>query len=165
MPAYNGLKDQHLQSFFYGNKRKLILIKNGLITPEGFIVKKPDEYLKKIELYAKTNLIEIKDKVKNTTENPKVQIKKKTMKISRVNANMLKENKMNAQQSVDKKILKVKSISRVSVDEIVTVKSENSGAILSKESGLVERDHIQMSDEREVRNEDIDMEQKEDAFE
>lgn len=57
MQKYNGLKDQHLQGFFYSEKRKQILIKNGLITPDGYIINRPEEYLKKKDLYKKTVLI------------------------------------------------------------------------------------------------------------
>ena len=60
MPNYNGLKDEHLQGFFFNDKRKRILIKNGLITNEGFLIKKPVEYLKKKDIFQKTKLIEIK---------------------------------------------------------------------------------------------------------
>lgn len=58
MGKYNGLKDEHLQGFFCSQKRKMILIKNGLISPDGFIINRPEEYLKKIAVYERTNLIE-----------------------------------------------------------------------------------------------------------
>jgi hypothetical protein len=55
MDEYDGLRDENLQVFFAKNNRKRILVKNGLITEDGYIVKKPDEYLKKRDLYFKTN--------------------------------------------------------------------------------------------------------------
>ena len=58
MGKYNGLKDAHLQGFFCSQKRKMILMKNGLISPDGFIINRPEEYLKKIAVYERTNLIE-----------------------------------------------------------------------------------------------------------
>ena len=53
MDYYNSLKDSHLQPFFSRTNRRKILIKNGLVTEEGYIVRKPEEYLKKKELYLK----------------------------------------------------------------------------------------------------------------
>lgn len=55
MGEYDGLRDENLQVFFAKNNRKKILVKNGLITEDGYIVKKPEEYLKKKDLYFKAN--------------------------------------------------------------------------------------------------------------
>jgi len=41
---YNALKDQHLQSFFVNDRVRKHLRKMYLITKEGYIVEKPDEY-------------------------------------------------------------------------------------------------------------------------
>ena len=42
--GYNALKDQHLQSFFVNDRVRTHLRKMYLITKEGYIVEKPDEY-------------------------------------------------------------------------------------------------------------------------
>merc|ERR1712054_524115 len=46
LPAntYNALKDQHLQSFFVNDRVRKHLRKMYLITKEGYIVEKPEEY-------------------------------------------------------------------------------------------------------------------------
>jgi hypothetical protein len=54
MDEYNGLRDDNLQLFFSQVNRKKILVKNGLITEDGYIVKKPEEYLKKKVMYLKS---------------------------------------------------------------------------------------------------------------
>merc|ERR1712178_285316 len=41
---YNALKDQHLQSFFVNDRVRKHLRKMYLITKEGYIVEKPEEY-------------------------------------------------------------------------------------------------------------------------
>ena len=58
MNGYDGLKDDHLQPFFSRQNRRHILIKNGLITEDGYIVRKPEEYLKKKEIYLKQHMMD-----------------------------------------------------------------------------------------------------------
>ena len=53
MREYDGLKDENLQSFFYSNDKKKHLQKMGLITRKGYIIEKPDEYLRRKEFYKK----------------------------------------------------------------------------------------------------------------
>ena len=55
MSEYDGLRDYNLQPFFGNEYRRRVLIKNGLITDDGYIVRNPEEYLKKKEIYTKTN--------------------------------------------------------------------------------------------------------------
>jgi len=55
MTEYDGLRDQNLQPFFVSQYRRRVLIKNGLITEDGYIIRHPEEYLKKKEIYIKTN--------------------------------------------------------------------------------------------------------------
>jgi hypothetical protein len=55
MHEYDGLRDCNLQPFFSNQVRRRVLVKNGLITDDGYIVRNPDEYLKKKDLYSKTN--------------------------------------------------------------------------------------------------------------
>lgn len=71
MGDYNGLKDQHLQGFFYSRKRKEILVKNGLITTDGYIINRPEEYLKKKEIYQRTTLIKTANEMQQN--NPQYQ--------------------------------------------------------------------------------------------
>lgn len=53
MDEYNGLRDQNLFGFFCSNSKKKHLQKMGLITKKGYIINKPEEYLRKKELYKK----------------------------------------------------------------------------------------------------------------
>jgi hypothetical protein len=53
MKEYNCFNDIHLNSFLSINDRKNILIKNGLLTKEGYIVYRPNDYLKKMEMCKK----------------------------------------------------------------------------------------------------------------
>ena len=43
-PKYNALKDSHLQSYFVNDRVRKHLQKMNLITREGYIIEKPDEY-------------------------------------------------------------------------------------------------------------------------
>lgn len=96
MQNYNGLKDNHLQGFFYSDKRKIILIKNGLITPDGYLINKPEEYLKKKDMYLKTNLIE------KVNEGPR--------------KNSVSKNPYVSRQSVSKKpILRITNLSKKNI--------------------------------------------------
>lgn len=61
MKTYNGLSDFHLTSFLNQNNRREILIKNGLLTEEGFIISRPDDFLTKKQFY---------DKIKDFNEKP-----------------------------------------------------------------------------------------------
>merc|ERR1711935_777546 len=47
---YNALKDSHLQSFFVNDRVRKHLRKMYLITKEGYIVEKPDEYRRNRQL-------------------------------------------------------------------------------------------------------------------
>merc|ERR1712159_834520 len=47
---YNALKDSHLQSFFVNDRVRKHLRKMFLITKEGYIVEKPEEYRRNKEL-------------------------------------------------------------------------------------------------------------------
>jgi hypothetical protein len=53
MTEYDGLRDGFLQPFFSSGIRKEALVRNGLVTNGGFIVKNPEVYLKKKELHLK----------------------------------------------------------------------------------------------------------------
>ena len=43
-PKYNALKDSHLQSYFVNDRVRKHLQKMNLITREGYIIEKPEEY-------------------------------------------------------------------------------------------------------------------------
>ena len=62
MEQYNGLKDEFLQGFFCNEKRKYHLIKMGMVTKDGYVVNKPEEYLRKKALYNKLYGLENKQK-------------------------------------------------------------------------------------------------------
>lgn len=53
MKTYDGLKDENLQAFFYSKDKKKHLQKMGLITKKGYIIEKPEEYLRRKEFYKK----------------------------------------------------------------------------------------------------------------
>ncbi len=53
MSEYNGLRDYNLSGFFCSKEKKNHLIKMGMITKKGYIIQKPEEYLRKKELYKK----------------------------------------------------------------------------------------------------------------
>lgn len=53
MKTYNALRDVNLSTYFTSDKRRNHLEKMGLITEKGYIINKPEEYLKKKELYRK----------------------------------------------------------------------------------------------------------------
>lgn len=61
MDQYNGLKDDLLQGFFCNDQRKKHLIKMGLVTKDGYVVNKPEEYLRKKALYNKIYGLENKE--------------------------------------------------------------------------------------------------------
>ena len=62
MDQYNGLKDEFLQGFFCSDERKKHLIKMGMVTKDGYVVNKPEEYLRKKALYNKLYGLENKQK-------------------------------------------------------------------------------------------------------
>jgi len=68
---YNALKDSHLQSFFVNDRVRKHLRKMYLITKEGYIVEKPEEYRRNKELlrqhYASQSVPK-KTKKKNRTQ-------------------------------------------------------------------------------------------------
>ena len=144
MPNYNGLKDEHLQGFFFSDKRKLILIRNGLITPEGFIIRRPNEYLKKKELYRKTNLIdkesskktnvpekvnpyvELKVKIKNHEEKERLKYRNSSKSIQK--ADFLKSVNASKNQTMAnllKKIDPPKKVSTQTSHKIIKIGKEN----------------------------------------
>lgn len=82
MKFYDGLRDNNLQGFFCSGDKKKHLQKMGLITRNGYIINKPDEYLRKKELYKKLLEDERGEKKK------KAQSKKLTNKVK----NPYKEN-------------------------------------------------------------------------
>jgi hypothetical protein len=93
MKVYDGLRDNFLQPFFSNNNRKQILIKNGLVTDDGYIVKKPDEYLKKKNLYFKSNYTpeEVTKQKANTVDDKKFNpYKENAMAVARVIASKFK---------------------------------------------------------------------------
>jgi hypothetical protein len=53
MEEYNALSDNHLTEYLSKQRCQEILIQNGLLTDEGFIVCRPNDYLAKKELYEK----------------------------------------------------------------------------------------------------------------
>jgi len=66
---YNALKDSHLQSFFVNDRVRKHLRKMYLITAEGYIVEKPDEYRRNRQLlrqhYASQSVGAVSKKGKN----------------------------------------------------------------------------------------------------
>jgi hypothetical protein len=76
MTTYEGLRDKHLQGFFYSKKRKEVLVKNGLITMEGYIIRRPDEYLKKKEVFQKTDVFGLNKPVRNAAQSTPRNFKK-----------------------------------------------------------------------------------------
>lgn len=75
MDQYNGLKDEFLQNFFCSDQRKKHLVKMGMVTKEGYVVNKPEEYLRKKALYNKLYGLENKEKKgkRSKTFNKKVK--------------------------------------------------------------------------------------------
>ena len=61
MDQYDGLKDDFLQGFFCNEQRKKHLVKMGLVTKDGYVVNKPEEYLRKKALYKKLYGLENKE--------------------------------------------------------------------------------------------------------
>lgn len=53
MTEYNALQDTFLQDFLSKKNRKEILIKNGLLTENGFIICRPNDFIEKREMYNK----------------------------------------------------------------------------------------------------------------
>lgn len=56
MKVYNALNDVHLQQFLSKKNRKEILMKNGLLDEDGFIVTKPNDYLREKEIANKSSM-------------------------------------------------------------------------------------------------------------
>merc|ERR1711957_291014 len=68
---YNALKDSHLQSFFVNDRVRKHLRKMYLITKEGYIVEKPEEYRRNKELlrqHYSSQSVPKKTKAKKRTE-------------------------------------------------------------------------------------------------
>lgn len=63
MNVYDGLRDRNLRGHFASNLRRRHLIRMGLITKEGGVIKNPEDYLRKKELLLRT-----KDMVQNENE-------------------------------------------------------------------------------------------------
>lgn len=53
MPEYCEFKDKYLAEYFSNNKRLNHLKGNGLITKDGYIINRPEQYMKKKEIYDK----------------------------------------------------------------------------------------------------------------
>ena len=121
MDKYNGLKDSNLQGFFCNKKRKKHLYKMGLITKNGYIINKPEEYLRKRELYKKIYYVEKKN------NNKKIS---KAKTVDKKIRNPYKENKIpkkkkikNNTKKIDKK--DVNKVKKENQDKFVEVKVNN----------------------------------------
>ena len=66
---YNALKDAHLQSFFVNSRVRKQLEGNNLITPEGYIIERPDEYARNKKL--------LKEHYANSSADKNIKKKKK----------------------------------------------------------------------------------------
>ena len=51
MKDYNSLTDIHLTEFLSQNNRREILIRNGLLSEDGFIICRPNDFLTKRDVY------------------------------------------------------------------------------------------------------------------
>lgn len=81
MQEYNGLYDPNLYGYFRCNDKMKHLQKQGLITKKGYIINKPEEYLRKKQLYKK---IFQEEKLEKKVKNKSV--------LKRKNQNPYKEN-------------------------------------------------------------------------
>ncbi len=87
MKEYNALRDTNLSSYFTSEQRRHHLQNVGLITEKGYIINKPEEYLKKKDLYQKIYEKQIKQEALNDqkiqnefTYNPYTNTKSKSKK-------------------------------------------------------------------------------------
>lgn len=76
MPEYSELKDKNLSFYFNNEKRINYLKEKGLLTKEGYIINRQEDFLKKKEIYEKI----LQEKSQNKKDKEKIVSNEKVTK-------------------------------------------------------------------------------------